>query len=171
MLSLRGMESGDLPLVTRWLSAPHVAKWFLAGSSVQREVEDLRRSISGEQDVHALMVGDGDMPIGWCQWYRCAVDPLWAAEIGAALEDVGIDYAIGSSDHIGRGVGSELVGALINRVRAVYPGCAFTADPDARNLRSRRVLEKNGFELVAVTKVPSEQALVPVAIYRLPETP
>ena len=150
MLSLRGMESGDLPLVTRWLSAPHVAKWFLAGSSVQREVEDLRRSISGEQDVHALMVGDGDMPIGWCQWYRCAVDPLWAAEIGAALEDVGIDYAIGSSDHIGRGVGSELVGALINRVRAVYPGCAFTADPDAaepqvtEGAREERVRARRG---------------------------
>lgn len=168
MLSLRGMDDSDLPLVARWLRFPHVAKWFLVGSSVARELDDLRRSISGEQDVHALVVADGEVPIGWCQWYRCVVDPLWAADVGAAPEDVGIDYAIGCPDHIGRGLGSELVEVLIDRVRAAHPGCALTADPDARNLASRRVLEKNDFELVTVTVVPSEASLDPVAIYRLP---
>jgi RimJ/RimL family protein N-acetyltransferase len=40
-------------------------------------------------------------------------------------------------------------------------------DPDAANMASRRVLEKNGFRLVAVRPVASEVSDAPMAIYRL----
>jgi aminoglycoside 6'-N-acetyltransferase len=167
-LALRPMRPGDLLLVQAWLSAPHVARWFLAGSSVEAEVEDLRRSVAGEQDVHALVVADRGRPIGWCQWYRCAVDARWAAEIGAGPGDAGIDYAIGETASIGQGTGTALVGALVRAVRAVLPPGAVMADPDARNVASRRVLEKNGFELVAVRALEAEPTDDPMAIYRLP---
>jgi RimJ/RimL family protein N-acetyltransferase len=42
------------------------------------------------------------------------------------------------------------------------------ADPDAANTASRRVLEKNGFRLVAVKPVATEATDAPMAIYRLP---
>jgi len=45
------------------------------------------------------------------------------------------------------------------------------ADPDERNVASRRVLEKNGFELVAVKAIPSEPTDDPMAIYRLAAPP
>jgi RimJ/RimL family protein N-acetyltransferase len=40
-------------------------------------------------------------------------------------------------------------------------------DPDANNVASRRVLERNGFSLVAVRPVASELNDNPMAIYRL----
>jgi RimJ/RimL family protein N-acetyltransferase len=43
------------------------------------------------------------------------------------------------------------------------------SDPDERNTASRRVLEKNGFRLVAVRSLPSEPTDDPMAIYRLAE--
>ena len=108
-LVLRPMEIGDLPLVGRWLTAPHVARWWLAGSSVERELDDLRQSVTGMQPVHALLVLSDDEPVGWCQWYLCWQEPAWAADVGAAPGDVGIDYAIGEATQVGRGMGTALV--------------------------------------------------------------
>lgn len=166
MLTLRPMGAEDLALVTRWLGEPHVARWYLAGSSVEQEVEDLRQSVDGTQ-VHALLVLDDGAPIGWCQWYRAAVDRDWAADLGAGPGDVGVDYAIGDPASVGRGLGTALVRTLVHRVRAASPHVAFVSDPDARNTASRRVLEKNGFRLVGVRALASEPTDDPMAIYRL----
>lgn len=166
MVGLRPMQVDDLKLVARWLAEPHVARWYLVGSSVERELEDVRRAVNGADDVHMLIVLFDGEPIGWCQWYACAVDPEWAAEIGAAPGDCGIDYAIGDPARVGGGVGTELVAALVELVRAARPGCGIVAGPEAANLASRRVLERNGFDLVAVKAMASELTDDPMAIYR-----
>jgi aminoglycoside 6'-N-acetyltransferase len=163
---LRPLESGDLALVAGWLAAPHVARWWLPGTSVERELDDLRQIVRGEQPVHALVVMEGDYPIGWCQWYLCRDHPDWAADIGAAPGDAGIDYAIGERTCVGRGLGTALVGALVERLQAAAPVRGVIADPDERNIASRRVLEKNGFALTRVAVLPSEPSDDPVAIYR-----
>ena len=162
------MQLQDLALVERWLGEPHVARWYLAGSSVETELEDIRQSVREAEAVHLLVVLHDHQPIGWCQWYPCDVDPAWAADIGAAPGDCGIDYAIGDQTRVGAGVGTELIAALVRLVRSARPGCGITADPDAENHASRRVLEKNGFELVAVKSMASEPTDEPMAVYRLP---
>jgi aminoglycoside 6'-N-acetyltransferase len=168
MLTLRDMVDDDLPVVTQWLRESHVARWYLAGSSVEQEVDDLRQSVARAHPVHALIVLEDDAPVGWCQWYPCEDDPDWASDIGAGPGDVGIDYAIGDPDRVGRGLGTELVAALVWLVRAEQPGVALMSDPDARNVPSRRVLEKNGFQLIGVASLASEPTDDPMAIYRLP---
>jgi aminoglycoside 6'-N-acetyltransferase len=167
MVELRPMEPADLALVEGWLGAPHVARWYLAGSSLEAELSDVRASVRGDQETEMLVVLHEGEPVGWCQWYPCDVDPAWAADIGAEPGDCGIDYAIGDATRIGRGVGTELVAALVALVRRARPGCGIVADPDAANTASRGVLEKNGFELVAVKAMPSEPTDDPMAVYRL----
>jgi RimJ/RimL family protein N-acetyltransferase len=167
MVELRRMEPGDLAMVERWLSEPHVARWFLAGSSLEAELEDIRRSVTEEARTHMLVVLHNGEPIGWCQWYPCDVDPTWADDMGAGPGDCGIDYAIGDRARVGEGVGTELIAALVARVRAARPGCDVVSDPEAENIASRRVLEKNGFELVEVKIMESEPSDQPMAIYRL----
>ena len=68
---------------------------------------------------------------------------------------------------IGKGVGTSLIAALIAYVTARRPATGFMADPEAGNLASRRVLEKNGFELVREGTLPSEPTAATMAIYRL----
>ena len=162
------MESGDLELVERWLGEPHVARWYLAGTSLEEELADIRQSARGSQPVHLLLVLDDGAPIGWCQWYPCEVDVAWAADMGAGPGDCGIDYAIGDPTRVGHGVGTALIAALVALVRSARPGCDIVSDPEAGNVGSRRVLEKNGFELVAVKTMDSEPSDAPMAIYRLP---
>ncbi len=162
------MRLDDLDLVARWLAEPHVARWFLAGSSLERELEDIALSVTGAQPVHLLLALDDDRPIGWGQWYLCEDDPEWAAEIGAGPGDVGVDYAIGEPACAGRGLGTALVAALVRLARAERSEeCVVMADPEARNLASRRVLEKNGFGLVAEKAMACEPTDDPMAIYRL----
>jgi RimJ/RimL family protein N-acetyltransferase len=63
-----------------------------------------------------------------------------------------------------------LVAALVLLVRAERSeDCAVMADPEAHNVASRRVLEKNGFELVAEKVMACEPTNDPMAIYRLAE--
>lgn len=171
MVSLRPLRRDDLALVARWLAEPHVARWYLAGSTLERELADVRASVEGEQAVHVLLVLDDDVPVGWCQWYLCADDPEWAAEVGASAGDVGIDYAIGEPAAVARGAGTQLVAALVGTARAAQPGCGVVADPEAGNVASRRVLEKNGFDLMAVTSMAAEPTDDLMAIYRLPGAP
>lgn len=166
-LTLRAMSDGDLPLVSRWLAEPHVGRWYVAGSSVDAELDDVRHSVLGEQPVEVLLVLERDRPIGWCQWYLCDDDPDWAAEVEAAVGDVAIDYAIGEPDALGRGLGTALVATLVAYVRRRHPAAGVIADPEAANAASRRVLEKNGFSLVAERVLPSESTQDVMAVYRL----
>jgi|SRR5271165_77101 len=166
-LTLRDMGADDLPLVTAWLHEPHVARWYLAGSTVEREIDELRQCIAGEQPGRVLTILERDRPIGWCQWYLCRDYRDHAAAIGAEPDDIGIDYAIGDPARAGDGLGTELIGVLVATVRAERPAAGLVADPEAANIASRRVLEKNGFKLIHERPVASEPTDAVMAIYRL----
>jgi len=114
-----------------------------------------------------LLVSEGGRPVGWCQWYLCSAYPEHASGVAADRHDVGIDYAIGDVACTGRGVGTALVAALVDHVRERHPHAGVIADPNAANIASRRVLEKNGFMLLAERTVASEPTSGPMAIYRL----
>lgn len=165
------MAPADLPLVAAWLVRPHVARWFLAASSLEHEVDELRRCVAGEDPTRALMVEEDGRPIGWCQWYGVDDFPAHAEGVGAAPGDVGIDYAIGEPDRTGAGVGTALVAGVVALVGEARPGAGVVADPEAANTASRRVLEKNGFALVSVGPVASETTDAPMAVYRRPPGP
>jgi GNAT superfamily N-acetyltransferase len=145
-----------------------VGLWFLAGTTLDKEIDDLRECVAGTEPTEALVVLDDGRMIGWCQWYLCDSYPDHSAGVGAAPGDVGIDYAIGDSATVGHGVGTALIAALVRHVRQRHHDAGVIADPDAANVASRRVLERNGFELLSVRPAPSEPTDAPVAIYRLP---
>lgn len=161
------MNPADLTLVEVWLDQPHVARWYLAGSTVASELDELWACIRGEEPTDALTVLNNEQPIGWCQWYLCAHYPEHAAAIGAQPGDVGIDYAIGDPDWTHRGVGTALVAALIDHVHRRHPDAGVIADPEAANVASRRVLENNRFRLIEERPVATEPTSSPMAIYRL----
>ena len=172
MIALRPMTQSDLPALEAWLTQPHVARWWTPDTTAEAELARYRERVNGAGDLATIMltVVRNDLPIGWCQWYRWANYPDEAVAMEAFDHEVGIDYAIGDPSSVNRGVGTELIAALISEVRRANPGCGLLVAPDAANAASRRVLEKNGFELVAVRPVETEPSDRPMAIYRLPKT-
>jgi aminoglycoside 6'-N-acetyltransferase len=168
VLTLRRMGEGDLSLVETWLRDPEVARWYLAATTIEDELDDLRLCIGGKERTEVLIAVGPSGPIGWCQWYLCDYYPDHAAGVGAAPGDAGIDYAIGDPASRGRGVGTDLIATLVSYIRQRHPHAGVITDPEASNVASRRVLEKNGFMLLAERPVASEPTPVPMAIYRLP---
>ena len=169
VIRFRPMTEDDLPAIAAWLALPHVARWWTADTTAEAELAEYRQWVTGgDPATIMLMVLLDDVPVGWCQWYRWADYAAEAAEMGARDGEAGIDYAIGDPGCIGRGLGTELIAALVTEVRRQLPGAGILVDPDAANTASRRVLEKNGFELVSVRPVATEPGDAPMAIYRLP---
>jgi RimJ/RimL family protein N-acetyltransferase len=176
VIELRALVAGDLSFVAAWLRQPHVARWWLAGTTAEAELEEIAAWVAepaaSATRLLTIVEPSGAHPeiaarIGWCQWYPYDAYPAEAESIGARAGDCGIDYAIGDPAAIGRGFGTEMIASLVEEVRQHNPGCGVIAGPDARNVASRRVLERNGFSLISVRAVASEPTDDPVAIYRL----
>jgi aminoglycoside 6'-N-acetyltransferase len=169
MLALRPMTEVDLPAVEAWLRLAHVARWWTPDTTPEAEVAKYRERVrlGGNSASHMLMVIVDNAPVGWCQWYLWADYPAEAEAIGAPDGEIGIDYAIGDPAQIGRGVGTTLIATLVTDVRSRHPRAGILTTPEAANTASRRVLEKNGFALVAVRSVVTEATDAPMAIYRL----
>ena len=172
------MAPGDLEFVARWLEEPHVVRWWLPDTTAAAELEELNNRLSGTTDrstqtltiVEQSAEGERARPIGWCQWYPYDAYPAEADAVGAHPGDCGIDYVIGEPGAVGRGLGTQLIALLVAEVRRHHPACGVIVDPDASNVASRRVLERNGFTLIAVRPVATEPGDNPMAIYRLPGT-
>ncbi|HEX2307014.1 MAG TPA: GNAT family N-acetyltransferase [Jatrophihabitantaceae bacterium] len=167
MISLRPMTLDDLPLVRRWLDQPHVARWWLSGTTIEAELDSYARAIRGDDPTFMRIATRAGEPVGFGQWYAWRDYPKDADGVGARPGDCGIDYALGEAAVVGSGAGTELVAALVADVRRHRPDAGIITDPEATNHPSRRVLEKNGFTLVAERPVPSELVDLPMAIYRL----
>src|SRR5579875_619336 len=175
VIELRPMSIDDVRLVENWLGEPHVARWWLAGTTADAELGEIRSCIDGAAKPATRMLtvlerGEGvPSPVGWCQWYPYDAYPSEGAAAGALPGECGFDYSLGDPGAVGRGLGTELIAALISEVRRAHPACGLIVAPDARNLASRRVLERNGFGLVEVRPIETEPIEAPMAIYRLPD--
>lgn len=168
LVTIRRMTREDLVAVGLWIREPHVARWFLPETTADAEVERYRRRIDGPLSATTMCtVETVGRPVGWCQWYRWADYPEEGACVGAHREDFGTDYAIGDLTALGCGVGTAMIAAIVTTVRVQHPGAGFVVTPEAENLPSRRVLEKNGFELEDVRPLSSEPHDRPMAVYRL----
>lgn len=173
-IEFRSFTRDDLPLLSDWLRNPHVARWWpMADTSAAALDEHYGPSIDGTDPSRLFLILLDATPIGFCETYRHPDEPDWDRTIG--LPNVaGIDYLIGEAELCGHGLGTRIIGAFCTLVSNLYPDIDGIASvPQAANPASRRVLEKNGFRLVDVRMVESDDPgdAGPAAIYLLPRDP
>jgi aminoglycoside 6'-N-acetyltransferase len=170
-VSFRPFTRADLPLLATWLDTPHVAHWWpREDTSLAALDAHYGPAIDGtDQSRLFLILIDDGTPVGFCETYLHADNPEWDQTIG--LPNVaGIDYLIGAPELCGHGLGTAMIGAFTGLVFGLYPQVSGIASvPQAANPASRRVLEKNGFRLVDVRTVESDDPgdSGPAAIYLL----
>jgi aminoglycoside 6'-N-acetyltransferase len=145
----RPLAHGDLPLLQRWRAEPHVARWWGDDYSIAEVEAEFGPVIDTTEPSEGHIVVCDGAPIGFVQRYLLSDYPDWirtlepAGDFSAAA---GIDYLIGESTSIGRGIGTAVVAAYVASTFVRYPQArGIVTDVDQRNVASWRVLEKNGF--------------------------
>ena len=152
--SFRRVELDDFALLGRWLSHPHVARWWhheWSPEAVARDFGPSARAEEPNQDWLALLAG---RPVGLlqrCWWtdypeYLVEITPVYPPPPGA----ISLDYLIGEPGDVGRGLGPAMITAFALRTWTDLPGSSCLVIPvNAANRASWRMLEKAGFALVA----------------------
>ena len=145
-VGIRAMTRGDLPDMARWRAADHVRRWFAAGEPTLEMVEGkYGPDIDGITPTRMWVVEVNGRSVGFVKDYRIGDYPDYAV-LGPDPEAIGVDYAIGESAWVGRGLGVRMLWAWMGRARARFPeATAYFAAPDHRNVASLRILRKAGF--------------------------
>ena len=156
MYEFRPMTPDDLPLVKRWLAAPHVVQWW---GNTYEQFELVR----GDLEVEAMdqyVVTTNDRPFGYLQCY----DPMVWLDNGLGTHPAGtrgIDQFIGEPAMLERGHGSAFIRMFIERLLKAGSPRVIT-DPDPNNHRAIRAYEKAGFRRDRIVDTPDGRALLMV---------
>jgi aminoglycoside 6'-N-acetyltransferase len=150
------VKRADLPLLGRWLAAPHVAAWW---PDPDVQIADIQDCL-GDGAIDIFIVKAKGRPIGYLQCYDPHAEadhPFGAQPAGTR----GIDQFIGEPDMIDRGHGPALIGAFVQRLFDAGTVRVIT-DPDPANGRAVRAYEKAGFTRDRLIDTPSGRTLLMV---------
>ncbi len=169
-VTLRPLTGADLPLLARWIAAPHVARWWSEDPAGTES--HYRPTIAGEDRTRVEIVQLHGEPVGMVQSYDHRDEPGWDRAIGIERA-VGIDYLIGETSALRQGVGTAAIRAAAARVLYRHPAAdVVVAAPQAANAASCRTLERAGFVLLdrrmLDTDDPSDAGLASVYVWRRP---
>jgi aminoglycoside 6'-N-acetyltransferase len=133
------LTAEDLPLIDRWMAAPHVGEWWPDGCG---EIAQVVAECEGEEaeTVPYLVHLDG-RPIAYLQRYR-DIDGVY-----------GIDQFIGEAGLLGQGHGSAFIRRFCDRLFAEGV-TTITTDPDPTNARAVRAYTKAGFRPIRPLDTP-----------------
>ena len=156
MYEFRSMTADDLPLLKRWLAAPHVVQWW---GNTYEQFELVRGDIEVEA-MDQYVVTTNDRPLGYLQCY----DPIVWPDNGLGAHPAGtrgIDQFIGEPEMLERGHGSAFIRIFIERLLKAGSPRVIT-DPDPNNHRAIRAYERAGFRRDRIVDTPDGRALLMV---------
>ncbi|MEU2349234.1 GNAT family N-acetyltransferase [Modestobacter sp. NPDC049651] len=165
-VELRPLTRADLPLVSRWLAEPLVARWWHDDPSPAAVEAQFGPSIDGTDPTRVYLgVRDGE-PFGLVQVYRFADEPGYTAELATVCPvpdgALSIDYLVGEPGARGRGLGTAMIAAAVARGFADHPDAQDVLVPVALgNERSWRALERAGATRYAVGELVPDNPVDP----------
>jgi aminoglycoside 6'-N-acetyltransferase len=144
-LTLRPLADEDLGLLAAWLGAAHVQPWWQEPFDDESVRARYGPTIDGTNTTEVFVIVVDERPVGIIQRYRLSDDPGWERAVGVP-GGAGIDYLLGETAALGRGIGSGAIRAMTAAIFEDWPDVdSVTAAPQQANMASWRALEKAGF--------------------------
>jgi aminoglycoside 6'-N-acetyltransferase len=148
------IRRADFPLLCRWLSSPHVARWWDDDPSLDAIENDYGGCVDGTEPCEVFIASCEGAAVGLVQRYRLGAYPEYVAEM-AAIVDVNadataIDYLVGPARSLGQGIGTAMIAAFVARTWKDDPATPAVIVPvHVDNRASWRALERAGFTRIA----------------------
>jgi RimJ/RimL family protein N-acetyltransferase len=166
MIGFRPLALSDLPLLHDWLGRPHVARWWGdAGTlaDVHEHYAPMTRPAAGTRGyvaLHSPAAGRPATLIGFLQCYGVmgSGEGWWEDETDPGAR--GIDQFLADESRLGRGLGTAMVRAFVDRLFEDPAVTQVQTDPSPDNLRAIRCYEKAGFKPQRVLTTPDGPALL-----------
>jgi aminoglycoside 6'-N-acetyltransferase-1b len=160
-ISFRPLAWDDLPTLCEWIARPHVAEWWDLPPSLAEAREEYGPLIEGAVPHRAYIAHLGDAPLGFIQSYvpaECHGDGWWLEEHDAGVR--GIDQFLADGGTLGRGLGTAMVRAFVDRLFEDARVSRIQTDPSPANARAIRCYEKGGFRVAREVVTPDGAALL-----------
>ena len=115
-ITFRDLAYKDMPLLHRWLNAPHMrAHYQRLPMTLDEVIAKYTPRIDGRVDTHCHIALLDDKPFGKIQCFSNAVFPDFSADI--ILDDgISLDIFIGEGDMLGQGLGPRMLRAYLKDV-------------------------------------------------------
>ena len=136
--AFRPVTATDLPMLERWLNAPHVRRWW---GDPAKEVTGIAEDFD-DPAMASFIVHHAGEPFAYLQSYR--IDPSDLSFGDRPARTVGIDQFIGPSSMVGIGHGPAMIDAFVEKVFAEGME-RVVLDPHPDNTHAIRAYEKAGF--------------------------
>lgn len=159
-VTLRLLAAHDLPMLHDWLNRPHIVQWWGGERPTWAQVREQYDPAALAQERVTAYVGLlGVVPFAYAQSYVAlgAGGGWWPDETDPGVR--GIDQSIADAQLLGKGLGTRLVRALVQRLWGEAAVTRIQTDPAPDNLRAIRCYEKAGFRRVKVVTTPDGPAL------------
>lgn len=133
----------DLPLLFRWMSAPHVKPWW----NTEANWEEFR--VNYTQNIHdpkvfPFIVNYNNFPIGYINYWFVEDDPNFINLYPP--ETIGTDQLIGEFEFIGKGHGSAFIKSFTDELLSKKKASIIITDPDLENKAAIGAYLKAGFK-------------------------
>lgn len=166
-LRLVDPDSADPDTIASWMSLPHLVESWEQPWTREEWRADSAARLAGDYSRPCILGVDlsqldgfdappprGDLPadnapgmteVAYVELYRAARDEN-ARVYDAAPSDMGFHIATGPTEYLDRGIISEWMAQLADAIFAADTHCeTIIVDPDHRNTRMRRALQKRGY--------------------------
>ena len=148
------IERNDFTMLSVWLSAPHVMRWWDDDPSIHAIEQDYGGCVDGTEPAQVFIAHCDGAPVGLIQRYRFGAYPQYMAELAHIVEvpaeATSIDYLIGPQNALGRGLGTAMIAQFVVLTWRDDPATPSVIVPvQADNRASWRALECAGFARVA----------------------
>ena len=161
-VTLRLMTEQDLPMLHDWLNRPHIVEWWSGEEerpTLEEVLEHYLPRVLSQESVTPYIAMLGEEPIGYAQSYVALGigDGWWEDETDPGVR--GIDQSLANHTQLNKGLGTELVQALVEMLFADPTVTKIQTDPAPNNHRAIRCYEKAGFMQQRVITTPDGPAV------------
>ncbi|WP_250029484.1 GNAT family N-acetyltransferase [Paractinoplanes maris] len=159
--SVRGLTADDAALVSRWMSEPHVERFWEQAWPARRWAQEITGQLGGDFS-RPFLISYEEEPFAYVEIYRTPRDVV-GLHYDADPYDLGLHLAIGDVTRTGKGLGRAMVRAIAHGLaRADRRTRRLLADPDERHAMARRMFVGAGFRLMSVSDLGHKRAALHV---------